>query len=782
MGQARGTSGCSWQGLLWGLAALLSLVWLPSARPAAAHGTAEPLRVGLAGKKLLIKHNGTPKKNSFAVHVKRQIQPQPANHDPALEGLQLLVRRESSPEVRSELITLDPSLWKQGGSATNPWFKYRDKTAARGGVRKATIRNGQIRIAAKGENWYWNLTGPYGAAWVHVYLGNEEFCMMFGGTIKKDEPGRFMAKDSSQPSACPDAVCGNGRVEGSEECDDGNLDPNDLCANDCTSLCTAPEFDSTFEAIQAVIFDEPAYGCGNVLCHGGAPGQGLLDLSAGNSYDSLVGVPSTISPGTRRVEPGEHELSVLWDKLRAGTEAGLPDFGGVSMPVAATALSPEHLEALSMWIRGGAPRDLVVEGTSPLLATCLGDPDPLVIVPPDPPGAGVGVQLRQTPRPLVGEAESEICMSIYYDFTQTELAPEWARQSCDLGLANNPSGECIVIHRRILAQDPQSHHSILHIYRGASDTTHPAWGEWTYKFRDDANPLQGQPCDPLAVDPNVGYNPNCSSAVVASVGCAGYGPPDAGIFFASNFLISQEVYFNQEFPDGIYQLIPMTAIFTFNSHAFNTHPQDSHLDEYLNLEFAEAADQQFPMQDIFDISAIFIADVPPFETREYCHNYTLPSGSNLFRLTTHTHQRGVHFRIWEPPNAPCAAGSCPEGAPSQFIYESFQYNDPIQLYFDPPVLYNGSTQDRTFRYCSKYDNGSTPSSPPVKTASNPLGSSCPVSSWACMDGPNKGVLCAGDDAFCDSTLGAGDGLCDACPVRGGVTTEDEMFVLLGSYF
>ena len=150
MGQARGTSGCSWQGLLWGLAAVLSLVWLPSARPAAAHGTAEPLRVGLAGKKLHIKNNGTPKKNSFAVHVKRQIQPQPANHDPALEGLQLLVRRESSPEVRSELITLDPSLWRQGGSATDPWFRYTDKTAARGGVRKATIRNGQIKIAAKG--------------------------------------------------------------------------------------------------------------------------------------------------------------------------------------------------------------------------------------------------------------------------------------------------------------------------------------------------------------------------------------------------------------------------------------------------------------------------------------------------------------------------------------------------------------------------------------------------------------------------------------------------------
>ncbi len=31
---------------------------------------------------------------------------------------------------------------------------------------------------------------------------------------------------------------------------------------------------------------------------------------------------------------------------------------------------------------------------------------------------------------------------------------------------------------------------------------------------------------------------------------------------------------------------------------------------------------------------------------------------------------------------------------------------------------------------------------------------------------------------------AGDlaGICDACPLRGGVTTEDEMFILLGAFY
>ena len=37
-------------------------------------------------------------------------------------------------------------------------------------------------------------------------------------------------------------------------------------------------------------------------------------------------------------------------------------------------------------------------------------------------------------------------------------------------------------------------------------------------------------------------------------------------------------------------------------------------------------------------------------------------------------------------------------------------------------------------------------------------------------------------AACDATAGAGDGFRDACPLTGGVATEDEMFVLLGSHF
>ena len=54
---------------------------------------------------------------------------------------------------------------------------------------------------------------------------------------------------------------------------------------------------------------------------------------------------------------------------------------------------------------------------------------------------------------------------------------------------------------------------------------------------------------------------------------------------------------------------------------------------------------------------------------------------------------------------------------------------------------------------------------------------CEPDERACFGGPNQGTACEGDDSIC----GEG-GVCDACPVWGGVTTEEEMFGILGAYY
>jgi hypothetical protein len=51
-----------------------------------------------------------------------------------------------------------------------------------------------------------------------------------------------------------------------------------------------------------------------------------------------------------------------------------------------------------------------------------------------------------------------------------------------------------------------------------------------------------------------------------------------------------------------------------------------------------------------------------------------------------------------------------------------------------------------------------------------------------VNASNRGKLCNGDDRACDSKPGANDGVCDACPLKGGTTTDDEMFALLGWWY
>jgi hypothetical protein len=160
--------------------------------------------------------------------------------------------------------------------------------------------------------------------------------------------------------------------------------------------------------------------------------------------------------------------------------------------------------------------------------------------------------------------------------------------------ATNPSNECIAYGRLTVIQDPQSHHSILGLYTGRSDTTDPRWDDdetpepgWTFKF-EPTDPryatLQGQPCDPTQIDPALGYNPGCSSEPQDSIACVGYGPRDLGNL---NLLqgggggnlpqisLSQETYYDFPYPERVYNVVPVRGIVVWNSHAFNLTETDS---------------------------------------------------------------------------------------------------------------------------------------------------------------------------------------------------------------
>jgi hypothetical protein len=126
-------------------------------------------------------------------------------------------------------------------------------------------------------------------------------------------------------------------------------------------------------------------------------------------------------------------------------------------------------------------------------------------------------------------------------------------------------------------------------------------------------------------------------------------------------------------------------------------------------------------------------------------------------------------------------------AEDSFLYVTYTYADPLVLQFHPPLELGGETSveaERTLTYCAIYDNGFTNPSDVKRSSTSPTnGVICRATH--CAEG-RVGAACAGDaqverDRSCDSTAGAGDGSCDACSVGFGVTTEDEMFVLIGSF-
>ena len=99
--------------------------------------------------------------------------------------------------------------------------------------------------------------------------------------------------------------------------------------------------------------------------------------------------------------------------------------------------------------------------------------------------------------------------------------------------------------------------------------------------------------------------------------------------------------------------------------------------------------------------------------------------------------------------------------------------------FDSPI-----EAERRITYCAIYNNGVAPDGSPdpstVRKRSVTPSNAGLCNPVACTDG-RVGEPCGGVDshADCDSVPGAGDGLCDACAITRGVSTQDEMFVLTG---
>lgn len=106
-----------------------------------------------------------------------------------------------------------------------------------------------------------------------------------------------------------------------------------------------PDTGPTLAFVQSTVFTPH---CAFSGCHGPpAPEQGM-DLSAGMTYASTVGVDATELSGFERIAPGNAADSYLYMKL-----AGDPRIAGDRMPFGGT-LTAVEIDAVRAWIEAGA--------------------------------------------------------------------------------------------------------------------------------------------------------------------------------------------------------------------------------------------------------------------------------------------------------------------------------------------------------------------------------------------------------------------------------------------
>jgi hypothetical protein len=87
-------------------------------------------------------------------------------------------------------------------------------------------------------------------------------------------------------------------------------------------------------------------------CHGGTSPQLGQNLSEGQAFASIVGVPSVQVPSMNRVTAGDPDMSYLVHKIQ-GTQASVGG-SGERMPLGFGALPQSEIDIIRTWITEGA--------------------------------------------------------------------------------------------------------------------------------------------------------------------------------------------------------------------------------------------------------------------------------------------------------------------------------------------------------------------------------------------------------------------------------------------
>jgi methionine-rich copper-binding protein CopC len=108
---------------------------------------------------------------------------------------------------------------------------------------------------------------------------------------------------------------------------------------------TSTTVTADFQSIQDNVFTPIC-----AKCHVGASAPEGLQLTEGNAYNNLVGVPSTEQPSVLRVDPGNPANSYMIRKIM-----NTPGISGIQMPYMLPQLPTATQAAMAQWVTNGAP-------------------------------------------------------------------------------------------------------------------------------------------------------------------------------------------------------------------------------------------------------------------------------------------------------------------------------------------------------------------------------------------------------------------------------------------
>ena len=363
------------------------------------------------------------------------------------------------------------------------------------------------------------------------------------------------------------------------------------------------------------------------------------------------------------------------------------------------------------------------------------------------------------PWTLEAHSEHEICFATYYDITRPGA-----------GGVPGSDGTMFRFTGQELRQDPQSHHLILNpLLRAAPTCTirRSARGPAT------AASAPGRRAS-RRISPRVRQRllPQRDPAVVRLHRLRTERRRRARSAIGG----AQKAQASIDYVDGVFAQIPMKGILYWNSHAFNLTDDDTTMHARLNYYFATepavpaAADLRHSRDLLAERGAVHDADGVQ-------RSRPAAGRAPLRAVVAHAQARqALHRRRRRTARCSTRASSTTTPSAGSSIRRS-PSTRPIR-------------RERTLRYCSLYNNGVAADGSPdpddrdarLARAGAPqrLPAAQPI---ACVAG-KVGAPCAGvdDDARCDSSPGAGDGACDACPITGGESTENEMFILQGGYY